>query len=63
MKREITSVKAASKVDTTKKKRATGRTPTHDEVASMAYFLWQNRGGSETDNWLEAEKALGKRKP
>ena len=30
----------------------------HDEIAMRAYFLSQERGGSELDNWLLAEHEL-----
>ncbi len=30
----------------------------HDEIARQAYMLWLERGGSDMDNWLEAEKQL-----
>ena len=30
----------------------------HDEIAMRAYFLSQERGGSELDNWLLAEHQL-----
>lgn len=36
-------------------------TPTHDEISLQAKQLWRNRGcpaGSDTEIWLEAERAL-----
>ena len=35
--------------------------PTHEEISQKAYALWQERGslhGSDTEIWLEAERAL-----
>ncbi len=32
--------------------------PTVDQIAAAAYFLWLERGGNETVNWLEAERML-----
>jgi len=32
--------------------------PPREAVAQAAYFLWMERGGDETTNWLEAEAAL-----
>jgi hypothetical protein len=32
-----------------------------DAVAEAAYFLWLERGGNETVNWLEAEAALARK--
>ena len=29
-----------------------------EEIARQAYMLWLERGGSEIDNWLEAERQL-----
>lgn len=29
-----------------------------DQIARRAYFIWQSRGGSEIDNWLQAEREL-----
>ncbi|HWB54350.1 MAG TPA: DUF2934 domain-containing protein [Tepidisphaeraceae bacterium] len=29
-----------------------------DQIARRAYFIWQSRGGSEMDNWLQAEREL-----
>lgn len=31
---------------------------TPSAIAEAAYFLWLQRGGSETNNWLEAERML-----
>lgn len=31
---------------------------TEQAVAEAAYFLWQQRGGDEIGNWLEAEAML-----
>lgn len=30
-------------------------------IAEAAYFLWLERGGNETVNWLEAEAALARK--
>lgn len=38
--------------------------PTHDEIAQLAYVLWQNRGcpaDQDTELWLEAEQQLNQR--
>lgn len=32
--------------------------PTSDEIAREAYYIWLERGGSEIENWLEAESRL-----
>lgn len=29
-----------------------------EDIARQAYMLWLERGGSEMENWLEAEKQL-----
>ena len=31
---------------------------TSQAIAEAAYFLWQQRGGNEVVNWLEAESTL-----
>lgn len=31
---------------------------TQQAIAEAAYFLWQQRGGNEVVNWLEAEATL-----
>lgn len=30
----------------------------HDEVAKLAYAIWQESGGNAEDNWHEAERRL-----
>ena len=30
------------------------------QIAEAAYYLWLSRGGSELQNWLDAEKSLAK---
>ena len=30
----------------------------HDRITALAYQLWCERGGSELENWLEAERRL-----
>jgi hypothetical protein len=51
-----------TKSTTTKKaaprKRASKSAITEDEIARHAYKLWLERGGSDLDNWLEAERQL-----
>ena len=41
--------------------------PTHEQIAALAYALWQARGGqdgSPDDDWLRAERELnGKPQP
>lgn len=32
--------------------------PTHEAIAARAYAIWQARGGSAFENWLEAEREL-----
>jgi hypothetical protein len=35
--------------------------PTHEEIAALAYSLWEARGcpeGSPDEDWLNAERAL-----
>jgi len=42
----------------------TPRTPTHDEIARLAYFYWEARGrrhGSAEADWLRAERELKNR--
>jgi len=37
------------------------RSPTHDEIARLAYSYWQARGcqgGSPLEDWFRAERAL-----
>ena len=37
------------------------RGPSHEEIAALAYELWEKGGrqpGSELENWLKAEKQL-----
>ena len=37
------------------------QTPAHEDIAQLAYTLWQRRGyasGSAESDWLEAERAL-----
>lgn len=29
-----------------------------NDIARRAYFIWQTRGGSEMENWLQAEREL-----
>lgn len=45
-----TAVKAAPK--------KSAKSLSHDEIARQAFMLWQERGGSEMENWLEAERRL-----
>jgi hypothetical protein len=35
-----------------------GNCITRQAIAEAAYFLWQQRGGDEVVNWLEAEATL-----
>jgi hypothetical protein len=38
---------------------STRKTPSRDEIAQRAYFIWQSgKGGSEFDNWVRAEREL-----
>lgn len=32
----------------------------HEQIALAAYDLWQQRGGSDVENWLDAETELRK---
>ncbi|HEY1684219.1 MAG TPA: DUF2934 domain-containing protein [Tepidisphaeraceae bacterium] len=32
--------------------------PSWDQIAQRAYFNWQKNGGSEMENWLQAEREL-----
>ena len=51
--------KAAPKKATVKtKSRAKSQGLSHDEIARQAYMLWQQKGGSDMENWLEAERQL-----
>jgi Protein of unknown function (DUF2934) len=40
---------------------ATSAAPTPQAIAEAAYYLWLQRGGSQVDNWLEAEANLRSR--
>ena len=57
---KTTTTKSAA--STTAKKAAAPRKRTKsisdDEVARQAYMLWLEKGGSELENWLEAERQL-----
>jgi hypothetical protein len=35
--------------------------PSHEQIRAIAYELWCERGGSELENWLEAEQRLQQR--
>jgi hypothetical protein len=40
------------------------RIPTHEEIGRLAYSYWEARGrqaGSETEDWLRAERELKRR--
>ena len=50
------ATKAAPKK--TVKVKAKSKSADHDKIARQAYMLWQQNGGSEIDNWLEAERQL-----
>ena len=32
--------------------------PSYEEIQKRAYEIYQQKGGSELDNWLEAEQSL-----
>ncbi len=32
----------------------------HNQITALAYNLWKERGGSEMENWLEAEERLAR---
>ena len=35
--------------------------PSHDDIAALAYALWENRGGGDgrgEEDWLESERIL-----
>ena len=34
------------------------RTVTHEQIAERAYFISRERGGSDLENWLLAEREL-----
>jgi len=39
------------------------RAPTHDEIAQLAFNLYESRGrqdGHDVENWLRAEEELGR---
>ncbi len=45
---------------------ASAHQPTQEEIARMAYFLWESRGrvnGSPVEDWLRAEQEVLKRRP
>ncbi len=48
-----TSTKRAPKKSSRKKTAIS-----HADIAQQAYMLWLERGGSEMENWLEAERQL-----
>jgi hypothetical protein len=39
-------------------KAAASQKPTHEEIAKLAYSIWQERGGDSIANWQEAERRL-----
>jgi Protein of unknown function (DUF2934) len=44
--------------------RVAARTPTHEEIAALAYSYWEARGrqhGSALQDWLRAEDELNRR--
>lgn len=51
-----TKADAALRKATTRRKRVT--TPTHDEIATRAYYLSLEGFGDPTDHWLRAEREL-----
>jgi hypothetical protein len=62
--RSTSKTTSTSKTAQTKKaaprKRATksASSVSNDDIARKAYMLWLQRGGSDIDNWLEAERQL-----
>jgi hypothetical protein len=49
---------ASSKTTQEKKSSTKSKSASHDEIAKHAFMLWQKRGGSELQNWLDAERSL-----
>ena len=35
-----------------------GKGVSHDKIAQRAFEIWKQNGGSEEENWLQAEKEL-----
>ena len=57
----VTEVRNTSipKLSPAKKSPAAPRVVTHDQIAARAYEIYRSGfGGSETDNWLRAEREL-----
>ncbi len=52
------STTKSSSVAAKPSKKKTSAALSHEEIARQAYMLWVERGGSEIDNWLEAERNL-----
>ena len=57
MANEATKQAAAPRVQA----NSTGTGPAHEEIAALAYSLWQARGcpeGTPEEDWLSAERTL-----
>ena len=57
MANEATKQAAAPRVQA----NSTGTGPAHEEIAALAYSLWQARGcpeGTPEEDWLNAERTL-----
>lgn len=52
---QLARKKHGSRLDDIQKIMAAG----HDSIQARAYQIYQEKGGSALDNWLEAERDLG----
>jgi hypothetical protein len=50
--------KTTASSKTTPAKKSSAKSASHDEIAKHAFMLWQQRGGSAIQNWLDAERSL-----
>ena len=56
--KKTTTRKTTNRKATTTRKPARKPAATNDAIAERAYFIALERGGSEFENWLEAEREL-----
>jgi Protein of unknown function (DUF2934) len=54
-----------AKVNSNAQSNSNGADPNPEQIAELAYFLWQDRGcpeGSAEEDWFNAERALRPKK-
>jgi hypothetical protein len=60
--KEVADIVAADATDERNTEKPNGRlSPTHDEIAHLAFSLYESRGsldGNDIDDWLRAEQEL-----